>query len=254
MNLKKCMAGIGTVMLAAACNLGGFYQSFDSNSSFELASRDMLLSMEECVDSVLYLAGDFYGSTDYAMGFAHAKFDNSTHVATKPGFVISLQKDNTLREGYARPFASFSKTGGYQTYAYAVYTDIAGYLTPHGVAFGAASSGTATLQHMFVNNTNEVVNQVTFGVPDRGIAPFAPGDYLKLSITIYYAGSSRVKEVMLADYTGSELKLIKDWEKVSFSDVSGFEFLDFSVSSNRRDVPLTFCLDQLVAHVEIGEK
>lgn len=254
MKQKNCLALLCATVLAAACSFGGYYSSFHSNSSFEMASRDVMLSMDECVDSVLFVTNDFYGSGDYAMGFAHAEFDAVSQHAKQPGFVISLQKDNTLQEGYARPFSAFSKTGGYQSFAYVVYTDIAGFKTPHGTAFTSASNGTAALEYVYVNNTNEVVNLVTFGNAEKGIAPFGPDDYLKLTITIHTVSSTRTVEVMLADYTGSELKLVKDWTKVEFTGVTGFTFLDYSVTSNRRDIPLMFCLDQLVAQVEIGEK
>ena len=255
MKFKKCLAGVGAALLIAACDFGGSYSSFYSNSSFELASMYELMSLEECVDSIVYVNQNFYGSTDYAMVFAPATINKGTHQAVKPGFIISMQKDNTLAEGYKRPFSAFSKYGGYQTFAYAVYTDVRGYgESVHGAGFSAYSEGKADLEYFYVNNTNEVVNLVTYGVPEKNIPPFATGDYLKLTLTAHLDGTTKQQEIMLVDFTGSEQKVIKDWEKVTCSGMTGFSYLDFSVSSNRQDVPLNFCLDQLVTHVEIGKK
>lgn len=250
MKTRNLLCSFGLALLLAACNPPGYYSSFTSRSSFELAPMNEMLN--ESVDSVLYLTNEFCGSYDCAVVFAPASINRETNKAAKPGFIISLQKDKTLEEGYAgKPFAAFSKVGGSEAYAYAVYADVPGSTPEHTVAFTAQTAGMANLEYCYVNNTNEVVNLVTYGA--EGIEPFGPGDYLKVTMTIHSAGATTTqKEIMLADYTGSSLELIKEWTKVELS--ASFTYMDISVTSNRTDIPRNFCLDELVAHVEIGEK
>ena len=50
---------------------------------------------------------------------------------------------------------------------------------------------------------------------------------------------------------GSELNLLKEWTAVKTEEFGKFQYLDFSVTSNRTDVPLQACIDYLVTNIEI---
>ena len=175
---------------------------------------------------------------------------NSALSPTQTGFVLSLRHDPTLAEGHqAKPMAVLSKSGAHGN-TYVVYVDKAGAPESHTVYFDYASYGTCTLDGFCVNNTNQVATIATYGM--EGIPAFAPGDWLKLTVT-GYKGSSKAGtcEVMLADYTDAELNVIKEWTAVPTEDFGTFESLDFTVTSNRTDVPLEVCLDYFQATVSV---
>ena len=262
MKLTKFMAGFGAALLVVACDVGSGYSAFTSYASFEyqpsLASQ---LAMTECrADSLIVLDNALLsgGSMSTGLAFKNAKISGDS-TTIEPGFLVTMQKDNTLEEGYHRRFASFNaRTSGYESFACAVYTDVYGSTAPHGVTFLATDQGTANFLGFYVNNTNEVVNLVTYG-SDK-IEPFGPGERLVLTVTAH--PSMTKKEIVLAERTETELKVIKEWQEVKIDDVKNFTYLDFKVTcedqegrvQNRENFPLNVCIDVLTAFIELGEK
>lgn len=47
------------------------------------------------------------------------------------------------------------------------------------------------------------------------------------------------------------MNLLKEWTAVKTEEFGKFQYLDFSVTSNRTDVPLQACIDYLVTNIEI---
>lgn len=172
-------------------------------------------------------------------------------LSEEPGFVFSLQRDPVSEEGHAaRPYAAFGRGGYANGGGYVVYQDIVGAKVPHTVTFIYPTKGTCALTGFFVNNTNEIVNLARFG--NDVCVPFQPGDYLKLTVTGYVGDkASGTLETMLVDFTGSELKLVDEWTAVKCETISNFQYLDFSLSSNRQDIPLRVCIDDLVAYIDV---
>lgn len=263
MKLKICLAGLAAAVLISACNMGGSYHTtFYSAASFEFYSNlASQLAHNGCRDSLITLETPFYGAT----GLIVKNAKTAGTLVTEPGFIVSMQKDKGQGADYAtRPFASFStQYAGYKTFAFGVYADIRGAVPSktHTVTFDSPDTGTADLLGYYVNNTNEIVNLVKYGSEARGIPPFAPGDKLTLTLTAYpatatNAGSSApiTREVVLAERTESDLKLVSDWQEVKIDNMKNFLYLDFAVTSNRTDIPLNVCIDHLTAFIEIGEK
>ena len=42
-----------------------------------------------------------------------------------------------------------------------------------------------------------------------------------------------------------------EWTAVKCETISNFQYLDFSLSSNRQDIPLRVCIDDLVAYIDV---
>lgn len=242
MKLKKSLAFIGGALLAVACDLGGYQSAFYSEGTFETLDPQEFLMYAK--DSVMIYEQPFWGSNSLA--YANATVNNENR-ATKAGFIISMQKDGRLAEGYTpKPFASFGKTGGHNSYAFAVYMDTPGAEPKPGITFAEKQYGTATFTGFSYNNTAEIVNLVTYG--SATVPPFKQGDWLRL--TVSDGTVNKVVDLALYD---TELKVVDKWERVEITDMKDFENLYFSVKSNRPDFPLNVCLDLIRAYIEISK-
>lgn len=248
MKVTKFLFGLCAVSLAAACDFGAPYSAFNDVASFEYAyTLAEQVAMPECKDSLIILEKPFRGGNYFVLENAQIVRDR----AVKPGFLISMRKDNVLSADYpVRPLSSFGRTGGYQSFAYAIFADVRGGSASHSVTFGAAEEGTATFVGFYVNNTHEIVNLVTYG--SETVEPFQDGDQLLLTVTAFPSGSRT--EVMLAEHTGGKLEVINSWKEITVANKDAFTYLDFSVTSNRTDIPLNVCIDNLVSYVVFGEK
>ena len=234
---------LSVIALISACNSKpeGTHSSYFGVCAFEYTDLPNYWT-----DS-LYMPDGFPG----ADGISFSGYNpSSTLTQNDNGFVISDRHDPRLEEGYvAKDMAVLSKGGAYGE-AYAIFVDKPGAAPRHVVTFDYNDLGFCMLNGFYVHNTNRVATLASFGLED---APaFGPGDFLKLTVT-GYLGTTKTStvEVMLADYTGSELKLLKEWTAVETKDFGKFQYLDFSLTSNRNDVPLQACIDYLVTQIEI---
>lgn len=238
---NKFLAGIGAAFCFVACNfIGGNYSSFNDVATFEYAyTLADQVAMQECKDSLIILDQPFAGSNYFVL--QNATIANG--MTLQPGFIISVKKNNSPDEMV--PYASFSRTGGYQSFSYAIYTDVRGASsTPHSVKFPFSDQGTASFVGFYVNNTNEVVNLVE----NR----FEDGDKMTLTVTTRPGGKET--EVVLAEKKDGKLEVIKEWKEVRSQDSEAFSELNFSVTCNRPDIPLNVCIDNLTNHLTFGEK
>ena len=237
---NKFLAGIGAAFCLVACNfLGGNYSSFNDVATFEYAyTLAEQVAMPECKDSLFILEKEFPGSNYFLL--QNATIANGMTV--RPGFIISVKKNNSPDEMV--PYASFSRTGGYQSFGYAIYTDVRGASSTPSVQFPFSNEGTASFVGFYVNNTNQVVNLVE--------RLFEDGDKMTLTVTTRPGGKET--EVVLAEKKDGKLEVIKEWKEVRSQDSEAFSELNFSVTCNRTDIPLNVCIDNLTNHVTFGEK
>lgn len=230
--------------LVCSCNSKeqGTHQSYFGICSFEFTDLPTVWT-----DSV-YMTDRFYG----AEGVTFSGYNPASTVSpTQNGFILSARHDPTLESGHlAKDLATVEKFD-YKNQVFVVYQDTPGVQPRHVVTFDYQSIGTCVLNGFFVNNTTRVATLAAYG--QDGIPAFAPGDWLKLTVTGYVGTTptGKTQEVMLADYTGSELQLIKEWTAVETKDFGAFQYLDFAITSNRTDVPLQACIDDLVTNIEI---
>ena len=143
-------------------------------------------------------------------------------------------------------FAVFDKGGNEESMAYAVFHDTLATLMPeHDIVFTVPNeSSSCTPSKIFVQNVQAVVQASRYG---SGLidGPFGLNDYLTLTIT----GSMKEKvlgskTVKLVDGT----HVLEGWTEVDLSSFGDADALDFHLESNRPDLPLYCCLDDLIYH------
>ena len=245
----KLRFSLPALLIVCALVAGCLSKEQNNSSTYYAVCSFEYANMDNYWADSLYFEDDFVG----ADGLTISHWNPSDPMFPREnGFLFSARHDPTLAEGHqAKPLAVLGKSDPATLgEGYVIYVDKAGEAARHTITFDYQPYGTATLTGFYVNNTNQVATIASFGLD--GIPAFISGDWLKLTVT-GYTGSTKgaTQEVMLADYTGSELKLIKEWTAVSTSDFGTFQYLDFSITSNRADIPLQACIDNLTAYVQI---
>lgn len=108
---------------------------------------------------------------------------------------------------------------------------------------------TCTPSAMFVNNTTETVAYIKGYLEGEG---FQKGDYLKLKTTGYLGGTATAsKDFNLAVFNETMDSVVTAWSKVDLAELGTIDAIRFELSSSREDMPLTFCMDEMVAAVEL---
>lgn len=107
-----------------------------------------------------------------------------------------------------------------------------------------------------VANTCEVANttvNVARILGYDGGAPFADGDWIKLSISGINGDTvSKSVEVMLADFRDGKDECLKGWLPVDISTIGDFDVLKFALSSNRTDISPDVCINNLYVTVSVS--
>ncbi len=113
--------------------------------------------------------------------------------------------------------------------------------------FSGYSKSTCYVIGFYINNTKYVEN-----LADAGQIP--AGDFLKVTATFYKNGAPvGTEEKFLVDNTGTELKIVKDWEEWKMEDVTktDVDAVKFSVESGTGVLGEGFCLDNFVASIAL---
>lgn len=163
------------------------------------------------------------------------------------GFAMCIGVD-TLMAPDRKPsrFAVFDKGGKDETIAYAVFHDTLATLMPeHAITFDVPNEqSSCSPLSVYVQNVQAVVQASRYGT---GLAdgPFGLNDHLTLTIKGILNGVVQGgKSVTLIDGT----HILEGWTEVDLSSFGDVDALDFSLSSNRPDLPLYCCLDDLMFH------
>ena len=164
------------------------------------------------------------------------------------GFALCRGVD-TLAVAGRKPscFAVYDKGGNQESYGYAVFHDTTATLMPEHAVLApvpnAESSNAPTV--VFVQNVQATVQAARLGTGLAG-GPFGAGDYLTLTVT-GYKGTAKTDEKSVALISGTEP--LKEWTEVDLSGLGSVDALDFHLTSNRDDMPLYCCIDDLVIHI-----
>ena len=223
MKISKAILGAAICALAAtSCIKGSYHNSYTAYCTFESSDTT---SSNKFFDGV-FKSSDFYMG-DGALAFCGKRTDDGEF---RGGLMVGIRKDFRLEEDYIPKslYTVVDSTGG-----------------------ASNSIGTCSLAALFVNNTSYVAHAVKYGLPG-GIQAFKQGDKLTFKVTGYANGAvTGTATIDLAKYDGNGLSLITKWEKMDVSKIGQFEFLDFSLETNRLDIPQMCCIDNLVASVSI---
>jgi len=164
------------------------------------------------------------------------------------GFALCRGVDSLAAAGRTPSrFAVFDKGGNYGSYCYAVFHDTTATLMPeHGVLAPVPNAQSSNVPSVvYVQNVQATVQAARLGTGLAG-GPFGAGDHLTLTVT-GYKGTAKTGEKSVALISGTEP--LKEWTEVDLTGLGSVDALDFHLSSNRDDMPLYCCIDDLVIHV-----
>lgn len=233
-------AVLAMLMLNSCLDGGGIEQKYHPVETF-----DYVNFLTENPDS-LYNGSLFYGSSSVHVFNVHNDEDKNF----LGGFTISMKCDPVLKEGHQTrsPYCVADSTAAPDSpKGFAVF-----YQNPdpevmkeHDIVFFA--EGQCTAMQAYICNTNLVANLVKYGNDE--IPKFQEGDYLKVNFKSYLKDKEvGSKTFDLAKYEGS-LSVVTDWKCIDLSGLGIYSSIDITLSSNRTDIPLYFCLDELISMV-----
>lgn len=114
----------------------------------------------------------------------------------------------------------------------------------HDVQFMSKKYGTCSMLGCYVTNTVEVADSV--------LANFEKGDRLTLKATGYLDGTKTGEaEIALADFSAQKDSIVSTWTAFNLNKLGAVEHVEFTVTSTKPGVPLNFCLDDMIASINI---
>ena len=234
------------VLMAAAALL---FTSCSKNPSPSYYTSQALFGFEFTDADDLTEGKGYYFDTYFVCANVFALDNKHSDDNLLGGAALVGLSDDVLEEGHENdnPLCVFGAGGHKDSKYYATikYTTLEDHMPTHLGVF-MAQEGELLLNSVYVNNTNALVNIAYYGKPSEGIPAFKEGDYLKLRIKAYSDLSvESYVDVTLAEYTGGSLEIIKEWKEVSLKELGYVRYLDVEMTSNRTDLPLYFCIDDL---------
>lgn len=247
--ISRC-AILGAAALAAV----SCFSSLDGQSKYEVYSL-IAFEPENTYEWESFVNQFFNGGKDTVVAYPYFTTGNVSVCAKltdddvfQGGFSLCRGVD-TLAVAGREPsfFAVFDKGGHQGSYAYAVFHDTTATLMPEHAVLApvpnAESSNMPTV--VFVQNVQATVQAARLGTGLAG-GPFGAGDHLTLTIT-GYKGSAKTGEKSVDLISGTEP--LKEWTEVDLSGLGSVDAMDFHLSSNREDMPLYCCIDDLLFHI-----
>ena len=129
---------------------------------------------------------------------------------------------------------------------YTVYhqSPLPGIMPKHDVGFAFDENGTCDMIGCYVTNTVEVANFVKLN--------FKKGDRLAIKATGYLKGAvTGEAEIALAEFTEKKDSIVSIWTPFELGKLGSVDFVDFEIISSNPDVPAYFCMDNMVATIDI---
>jgi len=242
--MKKIFLGLSvilTLVLASSClkNQNSSYK----NEYYAVCGFDY--SLDQYKDSVLNYFRSGYLFAEGALFF----YDKGDEDELAGGFGLSMKCDPVVKPGHkTRSVMAVCDTAAYrESTGFAVFRQ-SSQMPDYGITFNYASEPDcyAQIRGMFVCNTNYMANIMAYG--QDGIPAFREGDYLRLTVNSDSGASSSID---LASFKDGKLTYIHDWTSWDVSKVGAFKALQFTLTSNRSDIPLYCCLDDVTAYVHV---
>lgn len=177
--------------------------------------------------------------------FAFCNKTDDTQTQFLGGFALVGLADDVLEEDHvANPLCVYGT--GYKNSRFYATFKYSSQMPEYDGYFRYAGLGYLKLGECYVNNTNQVVTIAKLGLP--GIPPFAEGDYLKVKMVAnanLSTTDTKSIEFTLAEFKDGNLNVIDEWTRVDLEPLETVEGLKILVQSNRNDVPLMFCMENV---------
>lgn len=176
-------------------------------------------------------------------------YNKGTEDDLQGGFGLSMKCDPVVEAGHVSRslLAVCDTTGHSKSTGFAVFRQ-SSEMPDYGITFNFSneSASYTQIKGMYVCNTNYLANVMVHG--DGDIPAFQEGDYLRLTVT---SDKGATASIDLASFKDGKLSYIHDWTAWDVSKIGYFKSLQFSMSSNRSDIPLYCCLDDVTAFVHV---
>ncbi len=246
-NSIKLFILAAVITAAVSCEIDPSSTSFTLAGSFSYVSEDP--THYPAVDSLYYnkyIYLDNYSALCTSCGDVNSGFSGGWKISMKKGGEADSEELQNFTS--AGKYAGYTNTtSGFADKAYAVFSQPS-LSTGYDIVFNyknIATKSSCNVLGFYINNTKWVEKLAEEG-------KIADGEYLKVTATFYKNDTAVcTEEFDLVDCTGSEPKIVKDWTAWNMKTASGYnvDAVKFSLSSN--SLPLSFCLDLLVANVSL---
>ena len=239
---------MAAAVMMASCNGKNTENTYSSNAicTFEYTDADDMAG-----DDKIYFDQSFIGGGVFSFN-NKVSADKSTFFG---GCALVGLADPLLEEGHVAKDLCVYGTGYNKSTYYITVKYNPGSMPEHLAHFYQAGSGTLNLGKCYINNTNQMVTIAHYGLAahdgKEAIPAFAEGDYLTVQfIGQSLSGNMKNVEVTLAKYENGTLQVCDEWKEVDLSPLGAIDYLDVLMSTNRHDLPLCFCIDNLSLSAE----
>jgi hypothetical protein len=244
--MKKILILCAFAVSAISClTKGAFSQSYVADVTFDFTDKVYASSFKDSLYVLSDGSGFAYGQ--YPVIFTQKHLDGKF----QGGFLMSCLKGegNGKLEQEAKEndlYRVHSKSGADGTKGYVVFYNnpVESMMYPHDIEFGYKDAGAFTPYSCYVNNTTHVARMIKEN--------FVDGDRLVLKATGHrHDGSTAVASIVLAEQTEAKDTVMYNWTKFDLSKLGPVDFIDFELNSTNPSVPAYFCMDGLLAGVQI---
>ena len=237
------LLAIAVMMASCSENKGNTYTT-DSICTFDYSDAD-----EMAGDAKVFFKSSFVGAG--IVGFLNKSNDDQT--VFLGGCALVGLSDETLEEGHvAKDLCVYGK--GYNNTPYYVTVKYnPGSMPEHLTVFAQKGYGTLRFNKVFVNNTNRMVTIAHYGLAatdeSEAIPAFKDGDYVKVQ---FVSDKNNTVEFTLAECKNGNLSVIEEWKEIDLTKLGNLDSMDVIMTSNRNDLPMSFCIDNLYISASIN--
>ena len=233
------------IILIALLSLTSCFKGSSVKRKYMLEATFQYTGVRFGADSTLVNNSDVKGFGFDALNFNHVLDVNKVF---QGGFILSCAEipasGNTagLMNIYrANVPASVSVGNIYTVYH---YNPLPGAMPEHDMEFAFDENGTCTMLGCYVTNTVDVANFVKLN--------FKEGDRLSVKATGYLKGAvTGEAEIALAEFTEKKDSIVSVWTPFELGKLGSVDCIDFEIISSNPAVPAYFCMDNMVATIDI---
>lgn len=246
--MKKILILLLSAVVAVSCMTKGSYsENYLADVTFEFSDLVYANSFKDSLYVMKDGEGDAFLYMNYPIFFAQ-KHAAGTFQGGMLMSYLKGEKDGQLEKPAAEndAYRVHAQTGSLGSKTYAVFYDnpVETMMPLHDIEFGYKDLGKFKPYGCYVNNTTLVARKIKEN--------FVDGDKLVLKATGTKRDGTRTEaSITLAEYTEEKDSVMYNWSEFDLKPLGDVAYVDFSVESTNPAVPGYFCLDGLVAEVDI---
>ena len=233
------------IILAAMASLTACFKDGHVKQKYVLEATFQYVGVGFSSDSTYVNTKEIDGFGYDALNFYHKLGEDKSF---KGGFILSCaempKSGNTT--GLMNTYRANLPTGLTSGNIYTVYHQNADetLMPAHDVKYAFIENGDCTMGGCYVTNTVEVADFVKLH--------FTDGDRLSVKATGYLNGAKTGEaEMALAEFTEKKDSIVSKWTPFELTKLGTVDHVDFEIISTNPDVPAYFCMDSMIATIQI---